>query len=212
MITVLTWMWDTRYSAAHVNALARQVARHYQKPHRFLCVTNQPEGIECETTPDTEDFKDTPSPAGPQAVTCYRRLRMFHPDAAQWFGERFVWVDLDMVVLDDISPLWDRDEDFVGLRDPLFPDQLNGSMGLLTAGSRPQVWEEFAPNSSPRLASRKGWKGSDQAWLSMKLLPCPTWGPKDGVYSFRKDGANPPGARIVSYHGRVKPWHTQIAA
>lgn len=212
MLTILTFLWGNRYAAANVNSLARQVRRHYPRPHRFLCVTNQPEGVDCETIPDREDFKDTPSPHGGQFPVCYRRLILWHPDAAQWFGERFVSLDLDMILTADVTPLWERPEDCVLLRDPLYPDQYNGSMVLLTAGARPHVWSDFRPDTSPARARAAGKRGSDQGWISYVLPNEATWGPEDGVYSYRKDimprrGALPPaGARMVSFHGHIKPW------
>ena len=215
MITVLTWMWDTRYSAAHVNALRRQVARHYARPHRFACVTNQPQGLDCETIPDREAFAGLTSPHGAQFSSCYRRLDMFAPDAAERYGERFICLDLDMIIVADVAPLWDRLEDCVLLRDPLYPTQVNGSMLLLSAGSRPRVWTEFDPARSPDVARARGFRGSDQAWLSHCLPSEPRWGPEDGVLSYRKHiiprgGSLPAGARIVSFHGKQKPWDTSL--
>lgn len=211
MLTVVTWLWGMRYTAGHVNALARQVRRHYASQHRFVCVTNRPTAIHCETIHDREDFVDVASPHGGQFPACYRRLRLFHADAAQWFGPRFVSLDLDIALTADMAPLWDRPEDCVLLRDPLYPDQYNGSMVLLTAGARPHVWSDFRPDTSPARARAAGKRGSDQGWISYCLPGEATWTTADGVYSYRKDimprrGALPAGARMVSFHGHIKPW------
>lgn len=211
MLTVFTWRWGDKYTAEHVNRLAELVRTYYPRPHRFVCVTDEPAGIECETIPDFGDFAGLQSPHGPQFPSCYRRLRLFHPDAAQWFGERFVSLDIDWTIHGDLTPLWERPEDCVLLRDPLYPDQYNGSMVLLTAGARPHVWSDFRPDTSPTRARAAGKRGSDQGWISHRLPGEATWTTADGVYSYRKDimprrGALPAGARMVSFHGHIKPW------
>ncbi len=149
------------------------------------------------------------SPHGLAAPSCFRRLRLFGPDAASVFGERFVSLDLDAVAVADLKPLWDRPEAFVGWRDPMRPRQLNGSMMLLRAGMRPAVWSEFDPTRSPAQALRSGFRGSDQGWISLKLHGENRWSATDGVLSFKMDVLGrglPEGARIVFFHGQPKPW------
>ncbi len=192
------------------------VNRHYDRPHRFLCVTNDATGIDSglvEVIADRADFAELRSPHGGLNPACYRRLLLWHPDAAQWFGERFVSIDLDVVLTADVAPLWDRAEDFVGWQDPFYfkrTGQMCGSMMLLRAGSRPDVWTDFDPKTSPGLAARAGFRGSDQAWISYKLRGAPTWSKADGVYSYRADiertGRLPDDARIVMFHGVTDPW------
>lgn len=222
-LSIITWLWPpapgyrSTFGPTAVNALARAVRRHYERPHRFICVTDQRDGIDqdVEIVPPWDDFAQLRSPHGGSNPACYRRLRGFHPDIAAAFGPRFVSLDLDMVAVADLAPLWDRPEPFVGLRDPFWPRQMNGSMWLLTAGARPQVWNDFNPASSPAIARAAGFKGSDQAWISYRLPREATWTQADGVYSYRADlqkvgGALPADARIVSFHGNWDPWSKSI--
>lgn len=217
MLSIVTWLWQapgyrSTFGPAAVNALARGIRRHYARPHRFICVTSQRDGIDqdVEIVPPWDDFVGLRSPHGAEYPACYRRLRGFHPDIAAAFGPRFVSLDLDMVPVADLVPLWDRPEPFVGLRDPFWPKQYNGSMYLLQAGARAQVWRDFNPATSPAIAKAAGFKGSDQAWISYRIPGEPVWGTEDGVASYRKDigpaGVLPSGARLVSFHGAIKPW------
>lgn len=210
MLNVITFLWGTKYNASHVNRLARLVRTYYPAPHRFLCITDDPRGIECETRPGFGDFIGVPSPHGPAFPACYRRLRLFHPDAAQWFGDRFVSLDLDWTIHADLRPLWGRPEPFVALRDPLYGHrgQYCGAMLMLTAGAMPQVWERFRPDGGPRVARARGFRGSDQAWISYAAPGAPTWTTADGVYSYKVDCRKglPAGARMVNFHGQSKPW------
>lgn len=220
--SVVCWRWTppagyrSTFGPETVNVLRRMVARHYPEPHRFICVTDDPAGIdsEVEIVPLMNDFAAVPSPYGARNPSCYRRLRMFHPEIASVFGERFVSLDLDSVVTGDLRPLWDRSEDFVAWGDtnPLPGSHYNGSMILMTAGARPQVWTEFDPCTSPTRSKSAGCFGSDQGWISFILGKGEaTWGCADGVYSFRNHVAPngfrlPANARLTLWHGGVDPW------
>lgn len=227
MLTFVCWRWAphrgyrSTYGPETVNALKRMVDRWYQKPHRFLCVTDDAAGIDpsVEVVPAWNDFAQLPSPHGVKNPSCYRRLRMFHPAIGQVFGERFVSLDLDVVITGDLSPLVDRPEDFVcwGDTNPQPGSHYNGSMILMTAGSRQKVWTEFDPVRSPKLALQAKCYGSDQGWLSYCLGPHEAkWTKADGVYSFRnhlrKHGDTlPANARVVIWHGSTDPWSPGVA-
>ncbi len=220
MLSVVTWLWRparqyrSQFAARHVNILRGMVARHYAGPHEFVCVTDMPQGLDprVRVVPAWNDHAAVASPHGGQNPSCYRRLRAFAPDIAGTLGERFVSLDLDTVVVGDLRPLWDRPEDFVAWGETNPRSHYNGSMWLLRAGSRPQVWQRFDPRTSPKEALAAGKFGSDQGWLSYCLGPGePRWGTADGVYSFtvhlrRNAPQLPAGARIVMFHGSVDPW------
>ncbi len=226
-LTVVCWRWAplqgyrSTFSPATVRVLRNMVARHYAAPHRFVCVTDKPAEIDrdIETIPLWNDFAAVPSPHGGKNPSCYRRLRLFHPEAAAVFGERFVSLDLDTVILDDVRPLWDRAEDFVAWGDtnPKPGSHYNGSMLLIRAGSRSQVWKRFDPKVSPTKALQAGCYGSDQGWISYCLGPGEKrWTKADGVYSFRNDIKTrpkqdvPANARMVMFHGSFDPWTPYI--
>lgn len=208
------------YAPDTVNVLQRMVRRHFPHPHRFVCVTDDPAGIDSdvEILAPWNDFADLPSPHGGNNPSCYRRLRLFHPDAAQWFGARFVSLDLDCVITGDLTPVWDRPEDFVMWGDTNRSTHYNGSMVLMSAGARPQVWTDFDPRTSPQRAKAAGCFGSDQGWISYRLGGGEArWNRLDGVYSFRVHihpnlRVLPPGARLVFFHGQTDPWSPYVQA
>ena len=220
MISIVTFKWRPRvgyrsaYGPAQVNTLQRMVARHYGKPHRFICVTDDPAGLDpdVEAVPLWNDHAAVPNPSFKTGPSCYRRLKVFSREIGSVLGERFCCMDLDTVITADLAPILDRPEDFLAWRnpDPRWP--LNGSMFMLTAGSRPQVWESFDPASSPAVSHAAGCFGSDQGWMSYVLgRDEATWGPEHGVYSYqmeiRKLGNRlPANARAVMFHGAWDPW------
>ena len=221
MLSFVSFLWrqpgyPTVYTADHVNRWAGMIRRHYSAPHRLICVTDDMAGIGpgIEIVRPLRAHADIGNPHGIQFPSCYRRLRIWADDAGVTFGSRIVLLDLDCTITGDLRPLLDRDDDVVLWRDPGWPAQpYNGGMILLRAGSRPQVWREFDP-AFAATSRQLGFKGSDQAWIAHCLGPGEAvWTADDGVLSFKRDvlraGRLPGHARIVLFHGRIKPWNDE---
>jgi hypothetical protein len=230
MLDVVTFKWKSspgyrsKFGAEAVNVLARMVARHYQHPHRFTCITDDSKGIDgsIRVIPLWSDHASLLSPHGRGNPSCYRRLKLFSVEAAEFIGPRFVSLDLDIVITGDLSPLWNRPEDFVMWKSVTPATYYNGSMLLMTAGTRRKVWDDFDPINSPRLTRMHRQFGSDQAWISYKLGPNEaTWDTVDGVYSYRlhidaqmirgkyvkmSNKDLPSNAKVVVFHGADDPW------
>lgn len=210
-LSVVCWLWKqegcrTEYSALHVNILAAMVKRHLTLPHTFSCVTDMPEGIDpsvriIKPPGEWEDLKTARWKGG--RPSCFRRLTMFRPDAARIFGRRIAAIDLDCVIGGNVDSVFDRPEDIV-LLGPSRPGNrwvYNGSLLLLKAGSRPNVYTDFTPQKAEE-ASRH-FVGSDQAWLAYALgRREATWGHADGVVRW---GDKQRGA-MMFFPGNVKPW------
>jgi hypothetical protein len=225
MFNVVCWKWKplrdyrSRHDASHVNALYNMVQRNYKSPHQFTCITDDWAGLDSgirvippSFVPKWKELAALPSPHGGLNPTCYRRLPMYGADASEWLAERFVSLDLDVVIVRDVTPVWDRKEEFVIWGETLRTTPYNGSMQMMTAGARRQIWDDFDPATSPQKAMNAGYHGSDQAWISYKLGPHESrWTKKDGVFSFRMDikphaGKLPETARIVFFEGHIDPW------
>jgi hypothetical protein len=223
MITVVCWKWQgssayhTKFTSEHVNTLRSMVSRHLSLNHRFLCITDDPVGLH----PDIIVVPLWPWPIihiGKEAKkpNCYRRLFCFSKEAAAW-GNRILSIDLDVVILSSLDPLIDRPEDFIMCTGTAPGTHYNGSMFLLRAGTRTQVWERFDPRTALNQTQALGMVGSDQAWISLVLGPGEaTWGESDGLYSYRKHfilGQNkelPSTARMVAFNGRDNPWDSHV--
>lgn len=228
MIDFVTFLWNggrNVFSAAHVNRLKAMVARHYRGPHRFTCVTNIADGLDPSirivrdekefplARPDIAYYRQYPE------QTCYRRLRLYAEDAAALFGERICALDLDIVIVDDMTAAFDRSEDIVLLEGtPNSGNAYNGSVQLIAAGARPEVYETFDPVQSPVAARQAGFRGTDQAWLAHCLGPDEAkFTEAGGFYNWRvklkpKGGRLPDGARLVNFAGQEKPWSAGMAS
>jgi hypothetical protein len=221
-VTIVCFKWKphqaarTRYDAETVLVMRAMVQRWYPQTHRFVCVTDDPQGLgDVEVLPLWSDFADVPSPHGGKNPSCYRRLKLFDPAIASLLGERFLAIDLDCIITGDLTPIVDRADDFVMYGDTNPKTHYNGSLILMTAGARAKVWETFDPKASPRKAYQSGCFGSDQGWISYCLGGGEHKFTKaEGVYSYRNDIKQmdrlPADARIVVFHGDQKPWTPQV--
>lgn len=215
-LSVVCFKWHTEgyratFTSEHVNTLRNMVARHYASPHRFICFTDDPEGIDSgiETYPVWDDYANIPNPTGGGRPSCYRRLKLFDPAMAEILGPRFVSIDLDCVVVGDLAPVFDREEDVVFWAQPSNLWPYNGAMFMANTGARPEIWTDFDPERSPILTTQKGYRGSDQAWFSYRCPDEATWGVEDGVLYYRlmKDRSKiPDGARIFFTTAGNPPW------
>lgn len=238
MISFICWKWrspfkDGRvFGSEHVNVLRASVAKHYPSPHRFVCITDDTSGLDARVEafpmPETglEGLRTPRSPATRADArgrvvrripfpSCYRRLWMFSKEAEQ-LGEWVFCLDLDCLIVGEIAPLVDDfPADFVGWMRETGPRRpkpsVAGAVFKLRTGSRTDVWNDFNPDKSPRRAAEAGYTGTDQAWMSYKLLPTSErmWTDADGL---GKPGERPrPGDRILFTAGYAPPWSDEYA-
>lgn len=215
-LVVCSWLWSqpngrTSYQAEHVNIWADSVSRHLSMDHEVAIITDMADGIDpsiriIEPPRDFEDIRLSTWDAGKGFPQCLRRLAMYRADAADWIGERFVSMDLDCVVAASLDPLFDIEDDFRIYRGTSDARPYNGSMQMMTAGARSQVYDEFTQERAEE-AGRK-FVGSDQAWISHVLgWGEATWGPEDGVVWWGSSrNASAPRHRLMFFPGSPKPW------
>ena len=144
---------------------------------------------------------------------CLGRLRLFDPKFQALLGikkgERIVDLDLDLVITGQLDPLFER-HSFTVLQgvNTTNPCPMNGSVWMLRAGERPDVWSDFSVAKAATVPYHAF--PDDQGWLWHKIPDAGAWGPKDGVYGFKKVGwpdseQLPENARIVAFPGWRDP-------
>lgn len=220
----VTFKWEppphyrSTFGPEQPNILWNMIGRHYDGPARLTVVTDDPKGISSEINivPLWDTFAKLPSPHGGLNPSCYRRLPAWSDKARDWFGPRFAMLDLDMVFTGNVNSIFDCHEDVRLWGDTAKNTPYNGSLVIMNAGARKQVFDTFDPIESPKRGTALGYIGSDQAWIGACLGPNEKkWTAKDGVYSYRneiqhKGGHLPPNARIVIFHGSQDPWHPHV--
>ena len=199
MLTVITWLWGERYSGHYVDRLRNGVARHLKQEHRFFV---------CR--PPAEDRYLTQIPG------CLARLRTFDPawQARNGIkpGDRIVCLDLDLVVTGGLDEIFNCTDYFAILQGvhTANPCPYNGSVWMLRAGYRPDVWSHFTVENAAAVPFYLF--PEDQAWFAAKMPGAGALGPAQGVYAYGKPGwpkgnALPAGARIVAFPGHRDPAH-----
>lgn len=215
MLTIFTWLWTqpggrATYTPDHVMIWADMVRRNLTIPHRLAVVTDiEADYGDIEVIAPPRDFEDVRIPTwGPEKPQCLRRISMFRPDAASIFGERFVCMDMDCVIAENIDDLFTRQEDIVLYKSPsgTFNNTrpYNGSMLMMTAGARSEVYTRFTPEGAVDAGQK--YIGSDQAWISHVLgAGEATWSEDDRVFWWKRvtPGQTP---RIMFFPGSPKPW------
>lgn len=221
MLTVVFFLWhdpksqwrgEYTYSARHVNAAKRMVEANLSTPHRFVCATDNRQGIDSsiDIVP-LNRYADHLFKHGAR----FQKLLAWHPRAADIFGgERLLVMDLDNLVLDSLDTLVDRPEDVVLWRNPTAATKnrtfYNTSMMLLNAGARPYVYNKFSLENAKEL-QRLRLSGTDQAWVSYVLGDIEAdWDGRDGVRSYRLDYhrgeiQHHTPERVIAFHGQWWP-------
>lgn len=179
MISVVTWKWGDRFHAKHVNVLRAMLARHLHLPHQLVCITDDPVGIDSRIV-----VLHMPS-AFADSVRCRRRMQMYRKEFAP--TPRILAIDLDVVIVADITPIVDRPEAIVGWKVG-HAGVYSGSFVLFDAGALDGAWRAFAadPDGYPAVAAPKG-VGSDQAMLNHYLSsqpPIGEWTEADGFVTY----------------------------
>lgn len=196
-LNIVTWRWGKKYGAEYIERLKAGLMRHVKQEFRF--------GV---FAPEAEDEYLTKIPG------CFCRLRMFEPEWQHKHGltGRIVSIDLDVVITGPLDPLFDRPEKFVILHggNSANPCPYNGSMMMLRAGARPDVWADFSMKRANQIPYFEF--PDDQAWLAHKIPDAAGWkvGQDSGVYAFQKPGwpkceALPKDARLVVFPGWRDP-------
>lgn len=214
-LTIVSWYWErpgctSKHSPDHVTVLRNMVRRYLRLAHTFVCITNRPDKIDpsIRTIPLWPDLFES--------GYCTVRLKAFAPEMRDIIGPRFAWLDLDVVITGDITPLFDCASDFKISGVELREQPYNGSIVLMDAGARPQVFTDFDPQRLAAARAEKNYGGTDQAWIAECLGEWEDiWTKRDGIYNYREhidpprpvgsDGILPKNARIVVMNGRFSP-------
>lgn len=210
MLTVSSWKWGRKFSALHVNVAAEALRRHLSIEHEFVCVTDDRTGIDrsIRTVPMPRQFAETPR--------CRRRMQQFSIEFIErHLGIRNLYMDLDLVITGDLTPIVNRPEPIVGWKVG-HAGVYSGSFLLADAGVLEGAWQLFStdPLGYPLSVQARG-VPSDQAmvnhYIKTQQIPVGEWTESDGFVSFYGAGYErlehlgvgpnrrelPSGARIV---------------
>lgn len=186
MLSVVCWKWGD-WTAEYVNKLRLMMGRHLHVPHETVCVTDDAAGIDPRVR-----IVRPPAIGRILEPRCRRRLWQYDACFAERLGERILSIDLDVVVVDDVTPLFDRGEELV-LWKVGYAGVFCGSPVLMRPGVLDAMCFDFLADPDGVLAAsgpaRAGYVPSDQDVLNhyvnrrfeRKHEGVPRWTDADGL-------------------------------
>jgi hypothetical protein len=113
VVNVLCMKWGSLYSPDYVNNLRRGVARHLGRPHRFICFTDNAQGLDPGIEALPLPGLDMPAGASDKR---WQKLALFKRDLAGLKGVG-LFLDLDLVIVDSLDPFFEIPGKFLIIRD-----------------------------------------------------------------------------------------------
>ena len=233
-VLVLCMKWGGLYGAHHVNRLARGVARHLGRAHRFVCLTDEPTNLDVEALP----LPELGGALG--ADSRWRKLALFRADLPEMLGSGApaLFLDLDLVAVGGLDAFFEhpgvpgapgggvlalRDDDLFRAkplrrlnpaRDRFLHAVGNSSVFRFTPGAHAHVLDDYRADPEGARARFE----TSQQFQSDRLLARGEMGywPRGWCVSFKNgcvprgamsylgDPALPPGARLVVFAGSPK--------
>lgn len=181
------------YGKNHVNTHYNMIRRNLSIPFRYVLFTDQRDYTINENVIQLDLWDRFRELGG-----CYHRLYTFSNQMKAMVGDRFVCMDLDMIITGDITALLTREEDFIYYRMKGSDGngwRMNNGMYMMNAGAREHIWEEFKNAPDASMGKRVG-PGTDQGWTNYwiqeqhpnRAIVDAYWEQgSDGIYDMRQD-------------------------
>jgi len=109
MVNILTLKWGGFYTSDYVNRIYRGVQRHLHRPFRFVCITDDPNGL-------AEGIESRPFPPMPSTMkldekyhswpNIYIKLLLFQKGFADLQGST-LFLDIDQIIVGDLDCFFD---------------------------------------------------------------------------------------------------------
>ncbi len=213
---VLCMKWGTKYGPAYVNNLYAMVRRHLTGDFRFICLTDDGQGIrpEVECLPIPRFDIKPELPGVPDRA--WRKLTTFSADLHGLRGTA-LYLDVDVVVVGSLDAFFEQPGEFLIIKDYKRPWRVTGNSSVyrFEIGAHADVLAYFrAHEDQIRLDFR-----NEQAFLSdylhrqdkLRYWPrrwCPSFkyhSIPNWPFNYWREPAIPQDARVVIFHGEVNP-------
>lgn len=217
--------WGTLFGPEYVNRLYSGVRRNLSQPVRFLCMTEETDGLH----PDIEVL---PLPVEPYAEPmgaalavanrqgAMRKVSLFRPGLVPDLDGPFLGFDLDVVITGDLTPIWQMPADKIAMRHDWTEKRKgrptgHGSVFRFDPARHGYLYNDLAANPYAEVEEARG---SEQRYTSHKAMDNDDFAyiPGELVVSFKydclglppinylRDPILPTEARVVCFHGRPK--------
>ena len=204
--------WGNKFGAEYVNRLYRMVEKNLTIPHRFVCITDNPEGIDKGV--EVRPFYELDDSGLPEKA--WKKLGLFTDKLADLKGNA-LFLDLDVVILKNIDEFFTVPGEFLIIKDWDFEDDIigNSSVFRFEVNKHKDIIENFYKEGKD---IRKRYR-NEQAFLSyqMKDKGILKYWDKSWCVSFKRNclrpfplnyfqvPKEPLDAKILVFHGRPNP-------
>lgn len=205
--------WGDKFSSEYVNKLYGMVSRNLSLPFRFICFTENNNGIrdeiEIQNLPDLNLPPDAPERG-------WRKLTVFKKNFGDLKGKT-LFLDLDIVIVGSLDKFFTYPGEFLIIHDKKNPKKTEGNSSVFRfeIGKYSQILDYFEKNSAQiklevrheqaylsreinKLGKLEYWP--DEWVPSFKYQCCPSW-----IKSWFRAPFIPDNAKIIIFHGLPNP-------
>lgn len=215
-INVVCMKWGTPYGPEYVNNLYHMVKRNITQPFRFVCFTEQPDGIEKEVEIKPLPDFDEPYPEKTKTCQAWRKISVFDRKFYDLKG-KILFLDLDVVIIGNIDCFFSFSDKLAIIENWSQPRRLIGqsSVFCFEMGKYHHLLEKFQTDPDDVLGKHRteqvyitrelGEKNFDyfpEDWCKSFKMHCM---PGGFLNSFMTPTKIPKNARIIVFHGNPKP-------
>ena len=206
--------WGTLYSSEYVNRLYAMVKRNLTYDFKMVCFTDDDKGIDkeiqCYPIPEIDIPSNLPE-------RMWKKLTTLKGDLYGLEG-RALFLDLDIVIVDNIDCFFDMEGDFIIIKDHSWRTWRitgNSSVYRFDIGKHGYVFDNFISNFDEVIKIHR----NEQEFLTQEFYDkglLQYW-PKEWCPSFKYDCHSklpfnfwkkptiPEGSKIIIFHGEINP-------
>jgi len=197
------------YETVHVYALKKQIEKHYPHPHRFIVLTDF-DDMKCESIKLKHNWPGW-----------WSKIEMFRPDfLSSNPDDVFFYMDLDTCLVGDISCYIDAEYQLCALGEVHAPGLVEGRLGsgvVAWRGNHSDIYNTFVNGphgETPEIFMERFFVGGDQHFMNqMRPRFTRIQDIDSGCINFKynlPDKKNiPENAKIIYFHGELKPWQVE---
>lgn len=137
MIDIVCFKWGPKFTADYVNKLHNAVKRNTTIEHRFICYTDDPAGVECETRPFLIDLP-----------VWWYIIGLTNPEHEH--NDKLVYMDLDTIITGNIDHILSLDKPFATISDFGWTSGLQTAYIMWNKAVRDSVWKYFTTKYQPK--------------------------------------------------------------
>lgn len=193
-LNVVCLYWGNKYSVDYVVKLRNMVERHLKTPHRFICITDNPDKI-----PKSIETMQLPDHG---LTGWWNKLLLF--DNKIWnFEGRVLFLDLDIVIMNDLDRYvnYNSAADFNIIDDFYFSKrEYNSSVMIFNPDKMGYIWDSFDKAMTSQMHGDQNWITKCLGYSETRTFPT------EWTLSFKKDKNRiTADTSIVVFHGKPDP-------